>query len=138
MYVASYWLKREGKREKRFVLSRKALSPGHIVRWGKRRWRIEGFFKTTKGRFRLDRFGQGTRLGVYRYLVLSMVAYPLAHWRHLSQGREGLPRWGVAARTILEEVLPLTVIEGLLMEVEERGALLRSHGIDVRVNGCKI
>ena len=138
VYVASYWLKREGKREKRFVLCTKALSPKHIVRWGKRRWRIEGFFKTAKGRFSLDRFGQGTKLGVYRYLVLSMIAYLLAHWGHLSQGREGLPRWGVAAQTILEEALAETVIEGLLMEIEERGALLRSHGIEVRVDRCKI
>jgi hypothetical protein len=30
------------------------------------------------------------------------------------------------------------VIEGLLMEIEERGALLRSHGIEVRVDRCKI
>lgn len=139
VYIASYWLKkRDGSREKRFVLSTKALSPRHVVRWGKRRWRIEGFFKTAKGRFSLDRFGQGTRLGVYRYLVLSMLAYLLAHWRHLSQGSEGLPQWGVAARKILEEVLPQTVIEGLLMEIEERGALLRSYGLEVRVGRCKI
>lgn len=138
VYVAAYWLKRDGGREKRFVLCTKALSPEHIVRWGKRRWCIEGFSKTAKGRFSLDRFGQGTRLGVYRYLLLSMIAYLLAHWGHLSQGREGLPRWGAAARTILEEVLPQTVIEGLLMEIEERSALLRSHGIEIRVDGCKI
>ncbi len=138
VYVAAYWLKRDGGREKRFVLCTKALSPEHIVRWGKRRWRIEGFFKTAKGRFSLERFGQGSRLGVYRYLVLSMIAYLLTHWGHLSQGREGLPRWGAAAKTILEEVLPQTVIEGLLMEIEQRSALLRSHGIEVSVNGCKI
>ncbi len=138
VYVASYWLKRDGSREKRFVLSTKALSPGHIVRWGKRRWRIEGFFKTAKRRFSLDRFGQGSRLGVYRYLLLSLIAYLLAHWGHLSQGSEALPRWGAAARAILEEVLPQTVIEGLLMEIEERSALLRSHGIEVRVDRCKI
>jgi hypothetical protein len=138
VYVASYWLKRDGKRERRFVLSTKALSPKHIVRWGKRRWRIEGFFKTAKGRFSLDRFGQKTRLGVYRYLVMSLMAYLLAHWGHLSQGREGLPRWAEAARTILEEALAETVIEGLLREIEERGALLRSHGIEVRVDRCKI
>jgi hypothetical protein len=138
VYVASYWLKREGKRERRFVLSTKALSGRHIVRWGKRRWRIEGFFKTAKGRFGLDRFGQGTRLGVYRYLLLSLMSYLLAHWGYLSQGREGLPRWGEAARTILEEALGETVIEGLLMEIEERGALLRSQGIEVRVDRCKI
>jgi hypothetical protein len=140
VYVAAYWLKKRdgGSREKRFVLCTKALSPRHIVRWGKRRWRIEGFFKTAKGRFSLDRFGQGTKLGVYRYLVLSLMAYLLAHWGYLSQGRQSLPRWAEAARTILEEVLPQTVIEGLLMEIEERSALLRSHGIKVRVDRCKI
>jgi hypothetical protein len=138
VYVAAYWLKRDGKRERRFVLSTKAMHPRHIIRWGKRRWHIEGFFKTAKGRFGLSRFGQGTKLGVYRYLVLSLVAYLLAHLGHLSQGREGLPRWSAAARMILEEVLAETVIEELLMEIEERGALLRSHGIEVRVDGCKI
>ena len=138
VYVASYWLKREGKRERRFVLSTKALSGRHIVRWGKRRWRIEGFFKTAKGRFGLSRFGQGTKLGVCRYLVMSLMGYLLAHWGYLSQGREGLPRWGEAARTILEEALGETVIEGILMEIEERGALLRSQGIEVRVDRCKI
>ncbi len=138
VYVASYWLKRDGARERRFVLSTKALSPKHIVRWGKRRWRIEGFFKIAKGRFSLGRFGQGTRLGVYRYLILSLIAYLWAHWGHLSQGKAGLPRWGEAARTILEEVLAETVIEGLLTEIEERGALLRRHGTEVRVDRCKI
>ena len=138
VYVASYWLGRDGGRERRFVLCTRPLSPKYIARWGKRRWRIEGFFKTAKGRFSLERFGQGTRLGVYRYLILSMIAYLLAHWGHLSQGREGLPRWGEAARKILEAVLPQTVIESLLMEIEERSALLRSHGIEIRVDGCKI
>lgn len=138
VYLASYWLKRDGTRERRFVLSTKAMRPRHIVRWGRRRWRIEGFFKTAKGRFSLARFGQGTRLGVYRYLILSLIAYLLAHWGHLSQGKAGLPRWGEAARTILEEVLAETVIEGLLTEIEERGALLRRHGTEVRVDRCKI
>ncbi len=138
VYVAAYWLNRDGDRQKRFVLCTRALSPEHIVRWGKRRWSIEGFFKTVKGRFSLDRFGQGSRLGVYRYLLLSLIAYLLAHWGHLSQGREGLPRWGAAAQAILEAVLPQTVIEGLLAEIEQRSALLRSHGTEVRVNGCKI
>lgn len=70
VYVAAYWLKkRDGRREKRFVLCTRALSPAHIVRWGKRRWRIEGFFKTAKSRFSVERFGQGTKIGVYRYLL---------------------------------------------------------------------
>lgn len=139
VYVAAYWLKkRDGAREKRFVICTKALRPEHIVRWGKKRWHIEGFFKTCKGRFSLQRFGQGTKLGVYRYLLLSMIAYVLAHWGYLSEETEGLPRWGAAARKILEEVLPPMVIEGLLMEIEQRRALLGAHGIEIRVDRCKI
>lgn len=65
-----------------------------------------------------------------RYLVLSLIAYLLAHWGHLSQERASLPRWG-AALMILEEILAETVIEGPLMEIEERDALLRSHSIEV-------
>jgi hypothetical protein len=71
VYVASYWLKkRDGAREKRFVICTKVLSPAAIVRWGKKRWSIEGFFKIAKGRFSLERFGQATRL---RGLPLSAV-----------------------------------------------------------------
>jgi len=40
---------------------------------------IEGFFKTSKHRFGLHRFGQGTLLAVYRWLVLSLIAFTLAH-----------------------------------------------------------
>jgi hypothetical protein len=139
VYVACYWLKkRDGTREKRFVLSTKALSPAHIVRWGKRRWRIEGFFRTAKSRFSLERFGQGTKIGVYRYLLLSMISYLLAHWAHLSHEPGRLPQWGAAARAVLEEILPQTVIESLLMEIEQRRALLCSHGIEVSVQRCKI
>jgi len=74
--VSWYYLKRDdGKLEKRFVLSTKQLLGTTISRWGKKRWQIEGWFKTAKHRFGLDRFGQGTLLGVYRWLVLSLLAY---------------------------------------------------------------
>jgi hypothetical protein len=49
-----------------------------------------------------------------------------------------LPRWGEVAHKILEAVLPQTVIEDLLREIEQRSALLRSYGVEVSVNGCKI
>ncbi len=76
--------------------------------------------------------------GIVCVPLLSLIAYLLAHWGHLSREPGRLPRWGAAARTILEEVLPQAVIEGLLTEIEKRSALLRSHGIEVQVNGCKI
>jgi hypothetical protein len=139
VYVASFWLKREGgSKEQRFVLSTKAMSAKHIVRWGKRRWKIEGFFKTVKGRFSLDRFAQGSKLGVYRYLIMSMAAYVLAHWGHLWRESERQPDWGEAAQVILEEVLAEVVVMELINEIEERRTLLLKHGIDIRVHRCKI
>lgn len=60
-------LKRDGKLEKRFVLSTRPLKGCTITWWGRRRWSIEGFFKTAKHRFGLHRFGQQTLLGVYRW-----------------------------------------------------------------------
>lgn len=82
--VSWYYLKRDGKLEKRFVLSTKPLKASTITWWGRRRWQIEGWFKTAKHRFGLHRFGQGTLLGVYRWLVLSLIAYILAHWAYKS------------------------------------------------------
>jgi hypothetical protein len=139
VYVGSFWLKREGSsKERRFVLSTKAMGAKHIVRWGKRRWKIEGFFKTAKGRFSLHRFAQGSKLGVYRYLILSMAAYVLAHWGYLCRCGEGVPEWGVGAGVILEEVLAEVVIMDLIKEIEERQTLLRRHGINIQVHRCKM
>jgi hypothetical protein len=59
VFVSWYYFKRDdGKYEKRFVLSTKALKASTISWWGKRRWQIEGWFKTAKHRFGLHRFGE--------------------------------------------------------------------------------
>jgi len=79
--VSWFWLKRaKGKRELRFVVSTHPYSGVYLVRLGRRRWAIEGFFKTIKHRFGLHRFGQSTKLGVYRWLILSLLAYLLAQY----------------------------------------------------------
>jgi hypothetical protein len=49
-----FYLKRDGKLEKRFVISTRALKGSTIAWWGSRRWAIEGFFKTAKYRFGLS------------------------------------------------------------------------------------
>lgn len=92
--------------EKRFVLSTRPLKGSTITWWGKRRWAIEGFFKTSKHRFGLHRFGQGTLLGVYRWLVLSLIAFILAHWAYLSTNPSQLPEWGIYAHLALQTLLP--------------------------------
>lgn len=49
--ISWLYLKRNGKLEKRFVLSTRPLKGSTITGWGRRRWSIEGFFKTIKHRF---------------------------------------------------------------------------------------
>lgn len=137
--VSWHYLKRDdGKLEKRFVLSTKLLKGSTITWWGKRRWQIEGWFKTAKHRFGLHRFGQGTKLGVYRWLVISLVAYLLAHWAYLSAGGNTLPDWGESAQFALETLLPQLVLLLLLREIERLHPLARSHGFDIQVTRCKI
>ncbi len=137
--VSWHYLKRDnGKLEKRFVLSTKILKGSTITWWGKRRWQIEGWFKTAKHRFGLHRFGQATQLGVYRWLVISLVAYLLAHWAYLSAGANTLPDWGESAQFALETLLPQLVLLLLLREIERLYPLARSHGFDIQVTRCKI
>ena len=50
VYLSWVWLKRDGKRVQRFVISTKPMKGSTIARWGKRRWQIEAFFKTVKHR----------------------------------------------------------------------------------------
>lgn len=103
-----YWLERDdGKLEKRFVISTKPLSAVYITMLGRRRWQSEGFFKTIKHRFGLHKFGQGTLLGVYRWILLSFIAYFLAHSAAQDVGKNTLPDWGASAQLAAETLYPL-------------------------------
>lgn len=74
-----FYLERNGKLQKRFVISTRVLKGSTITWWGRRRWAIEGFFKTAKYQFGLSSFGQQTLLGVYRWLILSFISFVLTH-----------------------------------------------------------
>ncbi len=80
-------------------------SGAYLVRLGRRRWAIEGFFKTIKHRFGWDKFGQSTRLGIYRWLLLSGVADFLAHWTYLAWELPQLD-WQAVAHLALEQLFP--------------------------------
>ncbi|MDZ4876633.1 MAG: IS701 family transposase ISAcma37 [Chroococcidiopsis cubana SAG 39.79] len=137
--ISWYYLKRDGgKLEKRFVLSTKALKGSTITWWGKRRWQIEGWFKIAKHRFGLHRFGQATLKGIYRWLVLSLIAYLLAHWAYLSTASPNLPDWAEAAKLALEVLLPQLVILPLLLEFQRLQPLLRTQGLELQITRCKM
>jgi hypothetical protein len=96
--------KLHGKRgyfEWRCVVSTTPASSRTIIGWGKRRWRIEAFFKTMKSRFGLDQFGQRTLSGVIRFLLFGFLAYILTFWTTILEPDE-LPDWQALARTARE------------------------------------
>ena len=137
--IGWYWLKRDnGTRLKRFVLSTRRLKRGAIYFWGRRRWQIEGWVKTAQHRFGLHRFGQSTLRGVYRYLLVCMIAFVLAHWASVLASSPTVLDWGQAARDSLEIFLPLVALSRLLLELERRRPLALNHGISLQASWCKI
>jgi hypothetical protein len=138
--VAWFYLKRDGpkKRSQRYVLSTEPLKASTIVWWGRHRWQIEGFFKTAKHRFGLHRFGQQTLLGLYRWLVLSLVAFVLAHWGYLSMETQALPDWAEAASVVMETALADVLAALLLADIERRRPLLQQQGIEIHITRCKM
>lgn len=115
-----------------------ALKASTITWWGRRRWQIEGFFKIAKHRFGLHRFGQQTLLGVYKWLVLSLTAYLLAHWTYLYSPTGPLPDWGEAAQSALELLLPLMALFPLLAEIQRLQHDAKHYGLDINVTCCKM
>ena len=115
MYFSWVWLERNGGWEKRYVLSTLDLSPRNLALAGKRRWKIEGFFKTVKHRFGLHRFAQGTKQGVLRYILLSLFAYLISHLRglrlNLARAAKDLPEWGKLAEDVALELMPNLILE---------------------------
>jgi GGDEF domain-containing protein len=82
--------------------------------------------------------GQGTLLGMYRWLIISLIAYLIAHSTYLLTQLPNLPDWGEAAQTALESIFPQIVVSLLLLDIERFTTLARSYGFDIHVSRCKI
>lgn len=133
-----FYLERNGKLEKRFVISTRKLKGNTITWWGRRRWAIEGFFKTSKYRFGLAVFGQQTLLGVYRWLVISLISFILVHWVYLSLNTGNQPDWRKSSAQAIEKLMPEIVVRQLLIEIEAKRALLASQGLRLELVQIKI
>lgn len=129
--ISWFWLKRaDNKRELRFVVSTHPYSGVYLVRLGRKRWAIEGFFKTAKHRFGLHCFGQSTKIGVYRWLLLSLLAYLLAHW--IDQW--SLPPkldWKVASDLALSILFPSIVWIKLLKSIKRHSDITTQFGFEI-------
>jgi hypothetical protein len=116
--VGRYYLRRDGQRELRIVVTTLNIS-GHLIsRWGKRRWRIEAFFKTTKSRFGLARFGQCTTRGVYRFLLFSLLAFVLSQWSTWQLPQHEFPDWRAIALDVRASLMPELVLDELQAQMD--------------------
>jgi len=132
--ISWFWLKRsEGKRELRFVASTYPYSGVYLVRLGRQRWAIEGFFKTIKHRFGLHCFGQKTRLGIYRWLLLSFIAYLLAHWVSRTFPSWARLDWGEVSAQAVAELLPQVLWIKLLRQIQKSRSLAQEQGFEIFV-----
>ena len=138
VFLSWVWLKRDGKRVQRFVISNKPRKGKTIARWGRRRWQIEGFFKTVKHCFSLHRFGQKNLLGVYRWLILSFVSYLLSYWVYLHLGDYDNLDWFYSAQQALILLLPHILLLSLLTELKTVRPWLNDRGFDFSLIRCKI
>ena len=109
-----------------------------IARWGRRRWQIEGFFKTIKHRFSLHRFGQKTLLGVYRWLILSLISYLLAYWVYLYLENNDKLDWFNSAQNALILLLPHILLLSLFRQLDTLIPWLNDRGFDFCLIRCKI
>ena len=129
--VSWFWLKRaEGKRDLRFVVSTHPYSGVYLVRLGRKRWTIESFFKTIKHRFGLHRFGQSTQIGVYRWLILSFIAYLLAHWIN-QWSLPPLLDWKAASDSALSVLFPSVLWFKLLKRISSYADIAAQHGFEI-------
>ena len=101
---------------------------------GKRRWRIEAFFKTIKGRFGLERFAQHSKRasvlmgavlpkkqGVLRWWCLSALAFLLCHLQDLAlpvKSPGTWADWGDLARTVRFSFVPEIRRQALELELQ--------------------
>ncbi|WP_416309759.1 transposase [Spirulina sp. 06S082] len=138
VWLSWVWLKRNGKRIQRFVISTKPMKGKTITRWGKRRWQIEGFFKTSKHQFSLHRFGQKTLLGVYRWLILSLISFLLAYWVYLYLGYQDSLDWSDNAKFALILLFPHLLLLSLLKQLELLIPWLHERGFELCLMRCKI
>jgi hypothetical protein len=130
-----FWRKHEetGVREQHFVVATESLSGAYLIRLGKLRWRIEACFKTLKHCFGWDCFGASTRLGMYRWWLLVLVSYLLAHWQFLASESPRLD-WQAVAQQARQQLFPQEVIACFLKELAQLRPLLAELGWSIEIS----
>jgi hypothetical protein len=77
--------------------------------------------------------GQGTKLGVYRWLILSLIAYILAHWMARWSSPPVL-NWKAICRLSQETLFPAVVFCQLLKQIQLTADIAAQFGFEVVLN----
>ncbi|KAM3111162.1 hypothetical protein [Phormidesmis sp. 146-33] len=93
-------------------------------------WAIESFFKPTKHRFGLHCFGQSTKRGVYRWLVLSLIADLLPHWMVQAASLPQLD-WKIACDLALSGLFASVLWFRLLRQLQYSVVLAAQYGFEI-------
>ncbi|MGJ3246741.1 MAG: hypothetical protein ACFE0I_11765 [Elainellaceae cyanobacterium] len=118
-------------------MATEALSGAYLVRLGKRRWAIEACFKVLKHQFGWDAFGQGTRLGMYRWWLFAVLSYLLTHDQFLASEQTTLD-WQHAAHQARQRLFPQEVLSCCLQQLHDIQPVLAELGMVVSVTRCPV
>jgi hypothetical protein len=136
--VSWFWLKRQGEPpELRFVASTHPYSGAYLTQLGRKRWAIEGFFKTIKHRFGWHCFGQSTKLGVYRWLLLALIAYLLAYWIYRGENLSTLD-WKQVCYFTLQSLFPSFLWAKFTNSLKEYQLLAQQFGCNISLQPISI
>ncbi len=80
----------------------------------------------------LARFAQITKLGVNRFLMLSLLAFVLSQWAVWSTSTGSWPDWRAAATLVRRVLLSEVVLAELLVEFERLRPYLETAGVPSR------
>lgn len=75
---------------------------------------------------------------MYRWLILSLTAFLIAHWAYLFTQHDPIPEWGEAANSALEYFFPQIAMSLLLLHIQRLAPLARSCGFDIQIFRCKM
>ena len=70
------------------------------------------------------------QLGVFRWLILSLLTYLLAHWVHRWSSPTVL-RWKATSRLALDSLLPSLVGLKLLRQIRDQAEIAARYGIEI-------
>ncbi len=86
-----------------------------------------------KHQFGLHCFGQSTKLGVYRWLILSLIAYLLAHWI-LQSSLPTFPSWKTICPLALKTLFPSVAWLRLLKYIRAQTDIAALYGFEIVLN----